>query len=136
MKASTTAKKKKKELAEGEPHCFMEVKKLLNFRLTVNAMENISVSPGRDSSGKQRGVMRNGQLRAHQEIREGYRKPGCLHKERQPQTCQQYQGSYRFRRARAGRRDVLLPKRRMYGDSGSLPTLRLTSTRRLKKQST
>lgn len=52
MKASTTAKKKKKELAEEAPHCFMEVKKLLNFRLTFSAMENISVSPGRDSSGK------------------------------------------------------------------------------------
>lgn len=50
MKRSTTAKKKK--LAEEPAHCFMEVKQLLNFRLTVTAMENISVSPGRDSSGK------------------------------------------------------------------------------------
>lgn len=52
MKASTTAKKKKKELAVASPHCFMEVKKLLNFRLTVSAMANISVSPGRDPRGK------------------------------------------------------------------------------------
>jgi len=52
MKTSTTAKKKKKERAEEAAHCFMEVKKLLNFRLTVSAMQNISVSPGRNSSGK------------------------------------------------------------------------------------
>ena len=53
MKRSTTAKKKKKGLADEGPHrCFMEVKKLLNFRMTVSAMQNISVSPGRDSSGK------------------------------------------------------------------------------------
>lgn len=51
MKRSPTAKKKG-PAEKSKRHRFMEVKNLLDFRMTVTAMANISVSPGRPSGGK------------------------------------------------------------------------------------
>ena len=50
MKAKSTTKRKKKG-SENEvtlDDCFLYVKLMLDFRLTVTAMRNISVSPGHD----------------------------------------------------------------------------------------
>jgi len=49
MKAKSTRKKKKNTPAAGSvDDCYLRVKAMLDFRLTVTAMRNISVSPGRD----------------------------------------------------------------------------------------
>src|SRR6185436_3604788 len=47
MKAKSTRKKKKNTPAAVDD-CYLRVKAMLDFRLTVTAMRNISVSPGRD----------------------------------------------------------------------------------------
>lgn len=53
MKTKSTTTKRKKKSSENEEvldDCYLHVKAMLDFRLTVTAMRNISVSPSHDGS--------------------------------------------------------------------------------------
>lgn len=50
MKTKSTTTKRKKKNEEVLDDCYLHVKAMLDFRLTVTAMRNISVSPSHDGS--------------------------------------------------------------------------------------